>query len=156
MTQPVGPQPKVKHSKLSLGVGVAGLALALYGCSTLNLARDVDGRLASLPVPTVTVTETAGSEPTQPESAPTPIQKLHSDEVITDGTYEVGVDVKPGTYTTGGPPEGSSGCYRKHLKTLDDDGLIYVDITKGPTTVVVKSPIKFMTFSGGCEWSRKK
>lgn len=69
--------------------------------------------------------------PAPPPPAPTPAPKTTIDA---DGTYEVGPDIVPGTYTSPGPVEGSA-CYWKRAsgeETVDNA------LTKKPQVVQIQ------------------
>lgn len=58
---------------------------------------------------------------------------------ITDGTYEVGVDIAPGKYKTAGSDDTNPvGCYVAVLNSSDSGDIKTNNITKGPQTVVVR------------------
>jgi hypothetical protein len=60
--------------------------------------------------PTAQPTDTPTSVPTQDSVTPTPVQTFAT---FTDGTFQVGSDIQPGTYRT---QTGSQGCYYARLK----------------------------------------
>src|SRR5829696_172199 len=70
---------------------------------------------------------------------------------FTDGVYEVGAEIKPGTYKTRGSG-GGIGCYWARLRTPED--IIDNNISTGPMTMIIRSGDGFVEFSGGCEWRR--
>jgi hypothetical protein len=73
----------------------------------------------------------AGMAYAEPEPAPPPAPKTTIDA---DGTYAVGKDIVPGTYTTAGPrPDGA--CYWKRVNGSD---LLDNALTKKPQTVVIE------------------
>jgi hypothetical protein len=95
---------------IALGVGVM---IGSSGDDTATTAK---------PNATVTLTETpkAESAPTAtkaPEAKKT--TELNSKSTMDEGTYEIGVDAKPGRYKTQ-VPESSPGCYWARMK--DDSG----------------------------------
>lgn len=74
---------------------------------------------------------------------------------ITDGTYQVGVDMVAGRYKTNF--QGSTGmCYWERSK--DDSGqftsIISNDNLQGPGSVTVKKG-EFFKVSGGCTWTKQ-
>jgi hypothetical protein len=72
--------------------------------------------------------------------------------VFTDGIYEVGLEIKPGTYKTDGSTEGE--CYYARLSSDDPSDIIANNLTKGRQTVRVRTTDKFIEFNGGCTWQR--
>jgi hypothetical protein len=69
-------------------------------------------------------------------------------EAFTDGVYEVGAEIKPGTYKT----PGGADCYYARLRSDDTSDIITNNSSTGPQTVRVRPTDKFVEFSGGCEW----
>ena len=95
---------------IALGVGVV---IGSSGDDTATTAK---------PNATVTVTETPKAE-SAPSATKAPETKkateLNSKSTMDEGTYEIGVDAKPGRYKTQ-VPESSPGCYWARMK--DDSG----------------------------------
>lgn len=104
------------------------------------------GATATVPGPTVTVTAT--SEKTV-MSTPKVAVAMEG-----DGTYEVGVDVKPGTYVSGKP---ELNCYWARLKgsggSLSD--IIANNNTSGRSLVTIKKTDKFFETSGCAPWTKR-
>jgi hypothetical protein len=71
--------------------------------------------------------------------------------VYGDGTYEVGSEIKPGTYKTSGGE-----CYWERLKGFSGDfeDILANENISGPSRMTIRSTDKGVTFSGGCEWRR--
>jgi hypothetical protein len=104
------------------------------------------GATATVAGPTVTVTATSEKTVT---SAPKVAVAMEG-----DGTYEVGVDVKPGTYVSAAP---DANCYWARLKgsggSLDD--ILANNNTSGRSVVTIKKTDKFFE-SSGCEpWTKR-
>lgn len=78
---------------------------------------------------------TAVADPATPAPAPaSPAPDAPAPAVPTisgDGTYQVGTDIAPGTYTSGGP-QGDSACY---WKRVSGDNIVANAMTKKPQTV---------------------
>jgi hypothetical protein len=72
---------------------------------------------------------------------------------VSAGTYEVGDQIQPGTYSTGG----GSFCYWARLKAADGelDSIIANSIVQGPGTMTIKSSDKYVELSGDCTWTKK-
>lgn len=75
----------------------------------------------------------AGTAHADPEPAPPP--PAPKTTIDADGTYAVGTDIAPGTYTTAGPiPDGV--CYWKRVNGAD---LLDNALTKKPQVVVIEA-----------------
>jgi hypothetical protein len=98
---------------LSLGGIVGGIAGGIVGGSGDGTATTAE------PNATVTVTETADDESASKAPSPKKTTEPEPESTMEEGTYEIGVDAKPGRYKTR-VPEDSSGCYWEKLK--DDSG----------------------------------
>ena len=86
-----------------------------------------------------TVTSTVTVTYTPPPPAPPPGPKTTIDK---DGTYQVGVDIVPGTYHTAG----SSECYWARLSSLDTNDIIDNNNSSGPQVVEIQPTDKaFLT-----------
>jgi hypothetical protein len=70
----------------------------------------------------------------------------------TDGVYEVGSEIKPGTYKTRAPAGDS--CYWARLGDPDGDNIHANHIGEGPMTLRIRSSDKFVELNGGCEWRK--
>jgi hypothetical protein len=68
---------------------------------------------------------------------------------MTDGTYEVGVDIVPGRYKTAG----GDSCYWARLKSDDDTEIIANDLGAGPRTVNIRAGEYFKSQRCGV-WSK--
>jgi hypothetical protein len=91
--------------------------------------------------PTVRVTKTAS--PQEPETA-----------MAGDGTYEVGVDVKPGTYVSA--PTDSLNCYWERSRGGDGlNSIVANGNTTGQVVVTIRKSDKFFTTSGCSDWKRR-
>lgn len=101
---------------------------------------------AGTPAPTVTVTAT-----TQKTVTSTPKVAIAMEG---DGTYQVGVDVKPGTYVSSKPDSGT--CYWARLKGSDGiGGIIDNDLSSGRTVVTIKKTDKFFETKGCNAWTKR-
>ncbi|RZT27400.1 hypothetical protein EV649_1160 [Kribbella sp. VKM Ac-2569] len=69
-----------------------------------------------------------------------------------DGTYEVGVDIKPGKYKS----TGGEGCYWARLKNLDGDldAILANNLSDGPQTVTIKKTDKGFETSNCAAWRK--
>jgi hypothetical protein len=99
-----------------VALGLGGIVGGIVGGSGDGTATTAE------PNATVTATETAEAKPAPTASkAPTTRNATEpkAESTMAEGTYEIGVDAKPGRYKTR-VPEDSSGCYWERLK--DDRG----------------------------------
>jgi hypothetical protein len=89
----------------------------------------------------------AGMAYAEPEPAPPPAPKTTIDA---DGTYAVGTDIVPGTYTTAGPiPDGACYWKRSNGPELVDNAL-----TKKPQTVVIEPTDTAFTTNDCQPWQK--
>ncbi|WP_299557588.1 hypothetical protein [uncultured Mycolicibacterium sp.] len=72
----------------------------------------------------------AGAEPTKPADPPAPKTTIDA-----DGRYQVGTDIVPGIYKSGGPPEGKV-CY---FKRMAGDKLVENALTKQPQVIQIEA-----------------
>ncbi|MFI6681852.1 hypothetical protein [Kribbella sp. NPDC050470] len=155
--EPQQPRKKPMSKEARIGWSIlAGLVIFTFGIgigaggNSSNPAPVAAGD----PAPTVTVSvpgepgaEVTVTAPpvtvTKPAPAPKTVtaQPPQAAAAITeDGTYEVGVDIKPGKYKSAG----GDSCYWARLKNLDGDldAIIANNISDGPQTVVIKKTDK--------------
>jgi hypothetical protein len=76
--------------------------------------------------------------------AETRIQK----NTVSDGVYEVGIDMKPGTYKT----DGASGCYYAVLRSANTNDIVNNSIEDGPTVVSVSDGQYLELDCSGADW----
>jgi hypothetical protein len=89
----------------------------------------------------------AGIVHAEPEPVPPPAPKTTIDA---DGTYAVGTDIAPGTYTTVGPiPDGA--CYWKRVNGTE---LLDNALTKKPQTVVIEPTDTAFTTNDCQPWQK--
>lgn len=69
---------------------------------------------------------------------------------IGDGTYVVGSDIPPGTYSS----NGGSGCYWARLASLNTEDIIDNNISDGPQTVEILPSDKAFLTEGCGDWHR--
>lgn len=143
LTRPVGYRARHRRprNRTFLHVSMATLLGAAFAAGCADGAPDTP---AGIP---------PGNPPISVETA----QPLKPGEV-SEGTFEVGTDVTPGTYTTT-LPAGESHCYWARLKNLDGElsgvianGNLLTPGAKG--RVVVKPSDKGVEFRGGCVWTK--
>ena len=133
---------------IALGIGSAGSS----GDSTLAAAEPaptVTVSSSAEPQPGVTVTATPTVTVTKTAAPPPPETAMAG-----DGTYEVGVDVKPGTYVS--PPTDGINCYWERSTGGDELGSIIAnDNTTGQAVVTIKKSDKFFISSGCSDWTKR-
>ncbi|WP_194906663.1 hypothetical protein [Catenulispora rubra] len=110
-------------------------------------AVTITAKAAAAPAaPTVTVTATATA------AAPTSAAATG----ISEGTYVIGTDIKPGLYKTSGPVDTGdlANCYWERDRDLSGGmgSIIANDNTTGPTTVQISSSDKAFKTSGCAPW----
>ncbi|QDO89550.1 hypothetical protein FNH13_15415 [Ornithinimicrobium ciconiae] len=89
-----------------------------------------------------TVTETVTADPPAPEAS-----------IPGDGTFEVGVDVEPGTYVS----EASGSCYWARLSGSDGfDSIIDNNFGSGQMIVTINESDRFFETSGCEPWSLRE
>lgn len=90
-------------------------------------------------------TETVAAQPAGPATT------------VSDGTYEVGVDMAAGRYKTEGPSASNAldMCYWERASTDSGElgSIIANEIVQGPGSVTVQNG-EFATLRGGCTWTR--
>lgn len=153
---PNQPAPKPKKSKkwlhfiiypvvLFLGIAIGG---AGGNDSTTPAAANVK------PAATKTVTAAPKPQATVTVTQPAPVQETTEPEAsgITEGTYEVGVDIQPGKYKS----KGDDLCYWARLKSTDGslDSIISNHIGSGAQTVTIKKSDAAFETRGCGEWTK--
>ena len=89
-------------------------------------------------------TETVTAQPPPPETA-----------IPGDGTFEVGVDIEPGTYVSEPSPTGN--CYWARLSgTGGLDDIIANNNTSGQALIPVSADDKYFETSGCSDWSLRE
>lgn len=146
-------------------IGYSATAIVGIGIGAAATAGDGDVTAPVAAVPTVTVTAPA------PDSGPLPtitetVEVPGPEKTVTapppppavaipgDGTYEVGVDVKPGTYVSTAPDSGN--CYYARLSGTDGfDDIITNGNSSGQSVVTIKKTDKFFETSGCNAWTKR-
>lgn len=135
-------------SRKSVGLALVGTAAALCcGGGIIAAAVGHDGGQG----PTV---HTVDSTYTGRQSAvPAPTAKqTRPPASITEGTWEIGAEVKPGTYKT----TATAHCYWARLSSFDTSDIIdNGNLNPGAHGVLsIKNTDKAVQLSGPCEWVR--
>ncbi|KUI28963.1 hypothetical protein AU196_14795 [Mycobacterium sp. IS-1742] len=93
-------------------------------------------RLAAAVAASITLAvSAAGPARAEPEPSPPPAPPAPASAIDKDGTYKVGVDIMPGTYTSSGPAADSA-CYWKRVGT--DGTLLDNALTKKSASVRIE------------------
>ncbi|WP_327315759.1 hypothetical protein [Streptomyces sp. NBC_01235] len=159
---PVAP-PAKKPSRRKTWFTHSAVALVALGMGAgMGGGADAGDGEAATPAPTVTVTAAAkgaaptktAAKPTTPTAKPTDTTAASAAKISGDGEYLVGQDMKPGTYKTKGPTDGSM-CYWERAKDSsgDFDSIITNGTPTGTGRVTVKKGEVFKT--QGCQdWTK--
>ena len=115
-----------RATPIAAAIAMAAM-LALAGCAVPSQSA-----LATI-TSTVTVTLTPPAPPGQPKTT------------FSDGTYQVGVDIAPGTYRSAG----GTNCYWKRPRSLDTSDIIDNNGSPGPQVVGIQ-PSDAAFFSHDC------
>lgn len=108
------------------------------------------GSTATVTAPVVTKTVTIQA-PAKTVMAPRPAPAV---VMSGDGTYEVGVDVQPGTYVSKTPDSGN--CYWARMTGGDGiDNIIDNSNSSGNSLVTIKKGDKFFESNGCSDWTKR-
>ena len=150
-------------------IGYTATALVALGIgSAAGSDQDAAGTVSATPATTVTSTVATPGE-TVTVAAPTVTETVEvagpvktvtvgpppaAASIPGDGTYEVGVDVKPGTYVSKGPQDVN--CYYARLSGSDGfSDIIANGNTSGQVVVTIKKTDKFFETNGCNDWSKR-
>ncbi len=141
---------------LLVGVGAAGSGDATGQSVTSAATTTVTAPPVTSTSPASTVTATATATATRTTTrtktvtkAPTPKASFPG-----DGTYQVGTDIKPGTYVS--KPPSSGNCYWARLSGSDGlGGIIANNNSAGQSVVAIKAGDTFFETSGCSEWAKR-
>jgi hypothetical protein len=143
---------------LALGLVVVGAAgvLAIANASLLASGPVTAGRLVAIAAPprVVSASGTSPSRAAAVTAAPDAKAGSGPRTSVGDGTWKVGDDVAPGTYTTAGP-DGSS-CYYARLRNHDGGvgDIIDLEVTNGPASVVIRPTDGYFKTTHCSTWNR--
>jgi hypothetical protein len=140
----------------------AALLVALVLCSVgYGVGQGAGGNSTATSGSTpVAQAPTATAAPTRPQGTPTPTPTPKPTPTPTptvphfgDGTYQVGKDIKPGTYRT---RAGSSGCYYERLSGFggSTDEIIANNLTDAPAIVTIAPTDKGFTSERCGTWTQ--
>lgn len=141
--------PAVAGVALLTGIGIGAASAAGDAATAPSVSGSASSR-SSEPGPTTTVTqEVAGPVTTETVTA----KPAGPENVIEEGQWEVGVDIKAGTYKLIEPVTGD--CYWKISPTGKPDDIVNNDIvTGGRPTVILKKGQDF-TNEGCGTWGKR-
>lgn len=151
-----------------IGYGTTALAAFVFGALVMLIGSGGDSTATSRPS-TSTVTSTATvTDPgatTTTTAAPTTTTRTSTKTVTAeppapesaipgDGTFEVGVDIEPGTYMS--PAAASGNCYWARLSGSDSfDDIIANNNSSGQSLVTIAATDKFFESSGCDDWTKR-
>lgn len=142
---------------VAIGMGAAATAsgdtapvAAPASGPTPTVTVTVPGPEQTVPGPTVTATvEVPGPTKTVKVGPPPPAVAMEG-----DGTFQVGVDVKPGTYVSKKPS--GRNCYWARLSGQDGfDSIIDNGNSAGQVVVTIRKTDKFFESSGCSDWTKR-
>lgn len=117
---------------------------------TTTVTVSVPGSTATVAAPAVTKTVTIQA-PAKTVTAPRPAPAV---AMAGDGTYEVGVDVRPGTYVSATPESGN--CYWARMTGGDGiDNIIDNNNSSGRSVVTIKKGDKLFESNGCSDWTKR-
>ena len=142
---------------LGLVIGAAssgGTASTSAGTPQATATETVQapGSTVTVTAPPVTVTAPPVTKAAPPAKTVTAAPPEAAVAFEGDGTYEVGVDIKPGKYKS----TGGDGCYWARLKNLDGgfEAIIANNLSDGPQTVTIKKTDKGFKTSNCAAWRK--
>lgn len=139
---------------LALGIGAASAggssAPQSSAPTTVTATVPAPAPAAGQPSPaTTSVAASPSATPTTPAASGTT-----EAEIPGDGTYEVGIDISPGTYVSDTPDSGD--CYWARRSSQDSlSGIITNNLTKGRSVVTVAKTDKFFETRGCNPWIKR-
>jgi hypothetical protein len=138
----------------SVAARFAAAALVVGGCAVSAGVAYADPDSTSPPAPSPAASPAPSptdspspSPPASPAASPAPGAKTTIDH---DGTFAVGTDIAPGTYSTAGPVANGT-CYWKRTGNPDGD-LIDNAISKKPQVVRIEATDKAFKTDGCQPW----
>jgi hypothetical protein len=141
--QPTWPPPAPPRKRRGCLLGLAIVAgAAILGVVVAN----TNGRGITTP-PQVYTGPAANPPTTAAATSPAGLR--------TDGVYEVGPEIKPGTWKTDGRgTPGLGGCYWSRNRDADGLDIIANNLSPGRQTMTVRAADGYVELSGGCTWQR--
>lgn len=152
------PPPPPRKSKRNIWFIV--IAIVLMVCCIGGLANAFGNKSSDSSNSPAAQASTPTTAPTQQQGTPTPTPTPKPTPTPTptvphfsDGTYQVGKDIKPGTYRT---RTGSSGCYYARLSGFggSTDEIIANNLTDAPAVVTIAPTDKGFTTERCGTWTQ--
>jgi len=128
---------------------VAGWTIATLGASAGDPQATRTVTVTSIVERTVEVPAST-TKAAAPTTTPKPAATQPPAITISDGVYEVGAEIKPGTYKT----RAADTCYWARLADPDGSNILANHLGSGLMTLRVRSSDKFIELTGGCEWRK--
>lgn len=162
MYPPQPPQPyRPQRQRRGIPAWVLILACSVSAFIGLMVGAAASSGAKHAAAPAVTVTVTAPGEKAPAgnasgvASAPKPATSSPASQEITEGTWRVPEEVKPGTYRTDGADE-TGNCYWERLKDLTGgmDSTLANDLGSGPMTVTIQPGDKGFKTQGCKPWKK--
>jgi hypothetical protein len=153
-----------------LGAGIDSVAKAgsqlPTPTGTITVATPGPTATTTVPGPTITKTTTATVTSTVTSTvtkqgptrtvtvtpAPAPVPQIAAGAIPGDGTFEVGVDIQPGTYVSAPP---AVNCYWARLSSSNTSDIIANNNSSGQSVVTIEPGDKLFESSGCSEWTRR-
>ncbi|MCG8654870.1 hypothetical protein [Yimella sp. NH-Cas1] len=143
----------LKYGGTAIGAFVLGIAAGSSSGSGATTAADAS--TVTVHEPAQTVYETAAAAPAETVTvteSPEPAATQDGSSIPGDGTFQVGVDVQPGTYISTTPDSGN--CYWARLSGSDGFGnIIDNSNSSGQSLVTIKATDKFFESRGCNAWT---
>jgi hypothetical protein len=137
--------PAMRASRFAIaGAGImfaAACGVPTQTASTVTVTSTLQPVITNTQ-PVITSTVTVTYTPPPPPGPKT--------SIASDGTYQVGVDIVPGTYRT----PGGSGCYWARLSSLSTSDIIDNNLSSGPQVVEIQSSDKAFLTKGCTSWQK--
>lgn len=133
--------------------GVVGLLAVVSVGGALSSSPESTATPGASRTTTETQTETATETETETETeTATQLAGATGPTIPGDGSFEVGVDIKPGKYKS--PKPGSGNCYWARLRDEDNslNSIIDNNNSSGPSVVTIKRTDKVFETSGCNDW----
>ncbi len=146
--------PESPRPRRSFLTHAAAALLGLLVGVLIGLTGNPDADKAD---PSATVTATATTTQTTNAGSASSGDDASADGIPGDGTYDVGSDIKPGTYRSQGPQGGLiTSCYWARLSNTSGEvkDIIANDSTSGQTTVTIAPTDKAFTTTGCKPWKK--
>ena len=157
---PTAPRKSRRKSWLTYGgtaLGAFVLGIAAGSASGSDATTAADSSTVTVHEPAETVYETGSAAPAETVTvteSPEPAAAQDGSSIPGDGTFQIGVDVQPGTYMSTAPDSGN--CYWARLSGSDSfDNIIDNSNSSGQSLVTIKATDKFFESRGCNAWAKR-